>query len=342
MPNEILTRAIDELCEGSHLTADHASAVLAEIMEGRGSEAQTAAFLIALRAKGETVPELVGLARTMRELAAEVEVDPEGLVDTAGTGGGPTTYNVSTTAALIAAGAGCRVAKHGNRSATSRCGSADLLEALGVKIELTPEQVATCIDEIGFGFMFAPKHHAATKHVVLVRKEIAVRTIFNFLGPLTNPAGAKRQLLGVSDRTYQETIAEALIGLGCERALVVSADDGMDEISINSTTRVIEVADGRTEEWFVEAPELGLQAAPLEAVAGSEPADNARIAESVLAGEAGPPLDLALLNGGAAILVAGGAEDLSGGVEKARESIGSGAAKGVLDKLVSRTGELAG
>jgi anthranilate phosphoribosyltransferase len=342
MPNEILTRAIDELCEGSHLTADHASAVLAEIMEGRGSEAQTAAFLIALRAKGETVPELVGLARTMRELAAEVEVDPEGLVDTAGTGGGPTTYNVSTTAALIAAGAGCRVAKHGNRSATSRCGSADLLEALGVKIELTPEQVATCIDEIGFGFMFAPKHHAATKHVVPVRKEIAVRTIFNFLGPLTNPAGAKRQLLGVSDRTYQETIAEALIGLGCERALVVSADDGMDEISINSTTRVIEVADGRTEEWFVEAPELGLQAAPIEAVAGAEPADNARIAESVLAGEAGPPLDLALLNGGAAILVAGGAEDLSGGVEKARESIDSGAAKGVLDKLVSRTGELAG
>jgi anthranilate phosphoribosyltransferase len=342
MPNEILTRAIDELCEGSHLTADHASAVLAEIMEGRGSEAQTAAFLIALRAKGETVPELVGLARTMRELAAEVEVDPEGLVDTAGTGGGPTTYNVSTTAALIAAGAGCRVAKHGNRSATSRCGSADLLEALGVKIELTPEQVATCIDEIGFGFMFAPKHHAATKHVVPVRKEIAVRTIFNFLGPLTNPAGAKRQLLGVSDRTYQETIAEALIGLGCERALVVSADDGMDEISINSTTRVIEVADDRTEEWFVEAPELGLQAAPIEAVAGAEPADNARIAESVLAGEAGPPLDLALLNGGAAILVAGGAEDLPGGVEKARESIDSGAAKGVLDKLVSRTGELAG
>ena len=200
MPNEILTRAIDELCEGSHLTADHTSAVLAEIMEGRGCEAQTAAFLIALRAKGETVPELVGLARTMRELAAEVEVDPEGLVDTAGTGGGPTTYNVSTTAALIAAGAGCRVAKHGNRSATSRCGSADLLEALGVKIELTPEQVATCIDEIGFGFMFAPKHHAATKHVVPVRKELAVRTIFNFLGPLTNPAGAKRQLLGVSDR----------------------------------------------------------------------------------------------------------------------------------------------
>jgi anthranilate phosphoribosyltransferase len=342
MPNEILTRAIDELCEGSHLTADHTSAVLAEIMEGRGSEAQIAAFLIALRAKGETVPELVGLARTMRDLAAEVEVDPEGLVDTAGTGGGPTTYNVSTAAALIAAGAGCRVAKHGNRSATSKCGSADLLEALGVKIELTPDQVATCIEEIGFGFMFAPKHHAATKHVVPVRKELAVRTIFNFLGPLTNPAGAKRQLLGVSDRTYQETIAEALIGLGCERALVVSADDGLDELSINSRTRVIEVADGKTDEWFANAGELGLGEAPIEAVAGGEPAENAEVVRSVLEGEAGPPLDLALLNGGAAILVAGGADDLAGGIAKARESVSSGAAKGVLDKLVSRSAELAG
>ncbi len=191
MPNDILTRAIDELCAGSHLTADHTSAALAEIMEGRATEVQISAFLIALRAKGETVPELVGLARTMRALAAEVHVDVDGLVDTAGTGGGPTTFNVSTTAALIAAAAGCKVAKHGNRSATSRSGSADVLEALGVAIELTPEQVATCIDEVGFGFMFAPKHHKATAHVVPVRKELAVRTIFNFLGPLTNPAGAE-------------------------------------------------------------------------------------------------------------------------------------------------------
>jgi anthranilate phosphoribosyltransferase len=342
MPNEILTRAIDELCEGSHLTADHTSAVLAEIMEGRGSEPQIAAFLISLRAKGETVPELVGLARTMRELAAEVDVNTEGLVDTAGTGGGPATFNVSTTAALIAAGAGCRVAKHGNRSATSRSGSADLLEALGVSIELSPEQVATCIDEIGFGFMFAPKHHAATKHVVPVRKELAVRTIFNFLGPLTNPAGARRQLLGVSDRTYQETIAEALIGLGCERALVVSADDGMDELSLNSRTRVIEVAGGKTEEWFVDATELGLEAAPIDAVAGGEPAENAEVVSGLLAGRAGAARDLAVLNGGAAILVAGGADDLAGGVEKAAESISSGAARDVLKKLAARSRELAG
>jgi anthranilate phosphoribosyltransferase len=223
MPNEILTRAIDALCAGTHLTADHASAVLGEVMEGRAGEVQTGAFLVALRAKGETVAELIGLARKMRELAAEVAVDRNDLVDTAGTGGGPSTFNVSTTAALVAAGAGCAVAKHGNRSATSRSGSADLLEALGVNIELSPTAVARCIEEIGFGFMFAPRHHAAMKHVVPVRKELAVRTIFNFLGPLTNPAGARRQLLGVSDRLYQETIAEALIGLGCERALVVSA-----------------------------------------------------------------------------------------------------------------------
>src|SRR6266480_2377361 len=199
MPNEILTRAIDEICAGTHLTADHTSAALAEIMEGRASEVQTAAFLISLRAKGETVSELVGLARTMRSLAAHVEIDKPGLVDTAGTGGGPTTFNISTTAALIAAGAGCSVAKHGNRSATSRSGSADVLEALGARIDLPPDAVAECIRDVGFGFMFAPVHHQATRFVVPVRKELAVRTIFNFLGPLTNPAGATRQLVGVSD-----------------------------------------------------------------------------------------------------------------------------------------------
>src|SRR5215217_8224098 len=236
MPNDILTRAIDEVASGAHLTADHASAVLDEVMEGRAGEVQTAAFLIALRAKGETVAELVGLARTMRRFAASVDAPRDDLVDTAGTGGGPSTFNISTAAALVAAGAGCAVAKHGNRSSTSRCGSADLLEALGVNIELEPEQVGRCIDEVGFGFMFAPRHHAAMKHVVPARKALGVRTIFNFLGPLTNPAGANRQLLGVADRHYQETIAEALLGLGSVRALVVSAEDGLDELSISSST----------------------------------------------------------------------------------------------------------
>jgi anthranilate phosphoribosyltransferase len=341
MPNEILSRAIDEVASGVHLTADHASAVLDEVMEGRASEVQTAAFLIALRAKGETVAELVGLARTMRRLAASVETSRDDLVDTAGTGGGPSTFNISTAAALVAAGAGCAVAKHGNRSNTSRSGSADLLEALGVRIDLGPQEVARCVEEVGFGFMFAPRHHAAMRHVVPVRKELAVRTIFNFLGPLTNPAGATRQLLGVSDRRYQETIAEALVGLGCERALVVCSDDGVDEISVAERTRVIEVADGGTEEWFVTPEDLGIERVELAAIAGGTPEENATTVRSVLGGDPGPARDVVVLNAGAAILAAGAAHDLGAGVERAREVLDSGAAQGVLGRLAPLTVALA-
>jgi anthranilate phosphoribosyltransferase len=342
LPNEILSRAIDAVCDGDHLTADHAAAVLAEVMEGRAGEVQTAAFLVALRAKGETVPELVGLARTMRALAAPVETGRDDLVDTAGTGGGPSTFNVSTAAAIVAAGAGCAVAKHGNRSNTSRCGSADLLEALGVEIELPPDAVASCIEEIGFGFMFAPQHHKAMAHVVPVRKELAVRTIFNFLGPLTNPAGASRQLLGVSDRRYQETVAEALLGLGSAQALVVSADDGIDELSVASRTRVIEVKDGRTEEWFVNPAELGFDGGGLEEVAGGSPEENAATVRAVLDGEPGPSRDLVTLNAGAAIYVGGRAPDLGAGIAAATEAIDSGAGKEVLGRLVETTRSLAG
>jgi anthranilate phosphoribosyltransferase len=341
MPNEILTRAIDAVCAGDHLTADHTSAVLDEIMGGRASEVQTAGFLVALRAKGETVAELVGLARTMRSFAAAVDTGRDDLVDTAGTGGGPTTFNVSTTAALIAAGAGCAVAKHGNRSATSACGSADLLEALGVNIDLGPEQIARCIEETGFGFMFAPRHHEATKHVVPVRKELAVRTIFNFLGPLTNPAGARRQLLGVSDRQYQETIAEALVVLGCERAYVVTAEDGTDELSLWSENRVIEVSDGGTAERFFAPLDAGVHEAPLEAVAGGSPDENAAVARGVLDGEAGPPRDIAVFNAAAAIVVAGRAADLGEGADAARQAIDSGAARSTLEGLVALSSELA-
>ncbi|MCD6013965.1 MAG: trpD [Solirubrobacterales bacterium] len=341
MPNEILTRAIDAVADGRHLTADHASAVLDEVMEGRAGDVQAAAFLIALRAKGETVAELVGLARTMRRLAASVEVRRDDLVDTAGTGGGPSTFNISTAAALVAAGAGCAVAKHGNRSSTSRCGSADLLEALDVRIELDPEAVARCVAEVGFGFMFAPRHHAAMKHVAPVRRELAVRTIFNFLGPLTNPAGASRQLLGVSDRLYQETIAEALVGLGCERALVVCADDGVDEISISERTRVVEVADGGTEEWFVAPEDLGIARVELATIAGGEPEHNAATVRAVLGGERGPARDVVCINAGAAILAADAAHDLGAGIERAHDSIDSGAAEGVLERLIRLTGELA-
>jgi anthranilate phosphoribosyltransferase len=340
-PNEIVTRAIDAVCAGDHLTADHAAAVLAEIMEGRTGEVQTAAFLIALRAKGETVPELVGLARTMRALATPVVTSRTDLVDTAGTGGGPSTFNVSTTAALVAAAAGCAVAKHGNRSNTSRCGSADLLEALGVEIELDPEQVGRCIDEVGFGFMFAPRHHRAMAHVVPVRKELGVRTIFNFLGPLTNPAGAQRQLLGVSDRHYQETIAETLVGLGSVRAMVVAADDGVDELSISSRTRVIEVAGGGTEERFVEPADFGFAEAEIEDVSGGTPEENAAASRAVLAGEPGPRRDLVLLNAGAAIYVGGLAESLAGGVARAAEAVDSGASRDLLGRLVTATSELA-
>jgi anthranilate phosphoribosyltransferase len=337
MPNDVVSRAIDAVCAGDHLTADHAGAVLAEIMEGRTDPVQTGAFLIALRAKGETVPELVGLARTMRAMAAPVSTKRENLVDTAGTGGGPSTFNVSTAAALVAAGAGCAVAKHGNRSSTSKCGSADLLEALGVNIELEPEQVGRCIDEVGFGFMFAPRHHAAMAHVIPARKALGVRTIFNFLGPLTNPAGADRQLLGVADRHYQETIAEALVGLGSVRALVVAAEDGLDEISISSRTRVIEVADGGTTEWFVEPGQFGLPPAELEAVAGGTPGENAAAVRGVLAGEAGPRRDLTLVNAAAAIYVGGLASDLEEGVAKAAAALDSGAAAEILDRLIAAT-----
>ena len=337
MPNAIVTRAIDAVCRGDHLTADHASTVLAEIMEGRSSEVQTAAFLIGLRSKGETVPELVGLARTMRALATPVEIEGEGLLDTAGTGGGPSTFNISTTAALIAAGAGCPVAKHGNRSNTSKSGSADLLEALGVRIDLEPDRVALCIDAVGFGFLFAPRYHQAMAHVVPVRKELAVRTIFNFLGPLTNPAGASRQLLGVSDRHYQETIAEALVGLGTEAALVVSADDGTDELSISTRTRVIEVKRAGTEEWFVTGPEFGLAQAPVEEIAGGTPEENAARTRAVLAGEKGPHRDVSVLNAGAAIYAGGLVDDLAQGVAKAEAAIDSGAAREVLGRLAEES-----
>ncbi len=337
MPNETLTEAIETLLGGAHLTAEEAAAVLAEIMQGNASEAQTAGFLIALRAKGETAEELAGLASTMREMADRVEVKRDKLVDTAGTGGGPATFNVSTTAALVAAGAGCAVAKHGNRSATSRSGSADVLEALGVTIGQDPDDVARCIEEVGFGFMFAPRHHQATKHVVPVRKELAVRTIFNFLGPLTNPAGARRQLIGVSDPAMLATMAEALAELGCDHGLLVSGEDGVDEVSLSGKTRMVEVRDGSHEERTFSPGEAGIDPAPLDAIRGGEPAENAEVTRAVLEGEEGPRRDVVLLNAAAAIWIGGGADDLPSGVQAAREAIDSGAAKDVLEKLVKAT-----
>ena len=244
-------------------------------MEGEASEVQIAAFLIALRTKGETVAELAGLARTMRAFAARVPISGVGLLDTAGTGGGRRTFNVSTTAALIAAGAGCLVAKHGNRSATGLSGSADLLEALGVRIDLAPAAVGRCIEEVGFGFMFAPAHHPATRYVNHVRRALAVRTIFNFLGPLTNPAGAGSQLIGVSDPRYLTTMAGALALLGTQHALLVSSDDGLDELSVSDTTRVLELLDGELRDYRVAPEEVGLARHPAAAVPSGDARANA-------------------------------------------------------------------
>jgi len=341
LPNDILIQAIDHLASGRDLAREQAAEVLAEIMGGNASEAQTAAILIALRTKGETVDEIVGLAQTMRALATPVRADRDDLIDTAGTGGGRPTFNVSTTAALIAAGAGCAVAKHGNRSATGLSGSADVLEALGVRIDLAPDDVSRCIREVGFGFMFAPAHHGATRWVVPVRKELAVRTIFNFLGPLTNPAGAARQLIGVSDPAFLDTLAGALSRLGARKALVVSSHDGLDEMSTSGRTRVVEVEGPDLRSYEIGPEDVGLPSASYGDVAGGPPDANAEVTRRIFAGEPGPRRDLAVLNAGAAIYVAGRADSLEEGARAAEAAIDSGAAARALDELAALTGELA-
>jgi anthranilate phosphoribosyltransferase len=342
VPNPILTESIDALASGRSLSQEEAAAVLREVMDDQASEIEIAAFLIALRTKGETEEELAGLASAMRSFATPVRCERDDLLDTAGTGGGRATFNVSTTAALIAAGAGCAVAKHGNRSATSLSGSADVLEALGAKLDVGPAGVARCIDEVGFGFMFAPSHHQATRFVVPVRKELAVRTIFNFLGPLTNPAGARRQLIGVADPAFLDVMAGALARLGIDRALLVSSEDGLDEMSTSGATHVVEVNGTTIERYTVNPEDVGLPTAPFDAVAGGTPVQNAATTRAILAGEPGERRDLAVLNGGAAIYAAGRADSLQQGVEAAAEAIDSGAAARTLDGYVRLSEELAG
>jgi anthranilate phosphoribosyltransferase len=335
MPNEVLTKAIDALASGRDLSADEASEVLAQIMQGEASETQIAGFLIALRTKGETVKELAGLARTMRALAAHVPTARSDLLDTAGTGGGRRTFNVSTTAALIAAGAGAAVAKHGNRSATSSSGSADVLEALGARIDLDPAGVAACIEEAGFGFMFAPAHHQATRFVVPVRKELSVRTVFNLLGPLTNPAGASRQLIGVSSPAFLDIVAGALARLGVEHALVVCSEDGLDEISASAATRVVEVHGEELQSYTLAPADVGIKLGPQE-FHGGTPAENAEVTRSVLAGEAAPSAaELALINAGAAIYLAGQADSIAEGVLRAREAVAQGDAMAALERYIA-------
>jgi anthranilate phosphoribosyltransferase len=348
MPNPILTSAIDALASRRDLSADETADVLAEIMHGEVSETQIAGFLIALRTKGETVDELAGLARTMRALAAHVPTTREDLLDTAGTGGGRRTFNVSTTAALIAAGAGCAVAKHGNRSATSASGSADLLEALGARIDLDPEGVALCIEEAGFGFMFAPAHHQATRFVVPVRRELAVRTIFNLLGPLTNPAGARRQVIGVSDASFLDTVAGALARLGVDRALVVAAEDGLDELSIVAATKVVEVNGEEITSYTLAPADVGIEPVTADVFdrdcAGGTPEHNAAIARAIFGGEgshgdgaaeaSSASTQLAVLNAGAAIYAAEAVDSIADGVQAAREALADGRAAQALERYV--------
>jgi anthranilate phosphoribosyltransferase len=340
---DVITRSIDTLACGEDIGADDAAAVLAEIMAGNASEVQIAAFLIALRTKGETVEEIAGLARTMRELATHVSVAHArgDLLDVVGTGGGRQTFNVSTTAALIAAGAGCPVAKHGNRSATGLSGAADVLEALGARIDLDAAAVGRCVDEVGFGFMFAPTHHAATRYVIPVRRQLAVRTIFNVLGPLTNPAGVTRQLTGVADRRYLEPIAGAFAQLGATHVLVVSSDDGLDELSTVAPSAVVEVRDGGLSRFVVDAADLGLDTAQPDELNGGDPVFNAEIAARILAGERGAPRDVAVLNAGAGVYAGGHADTLEAGVHAAEAAIDSGAAAAVLEHYVTFTQEAA-
>jgi anthranilate phosphoribosyltransferase len=343
MPNDIISAALKTLAAGRDLSEDEARGVLLEIMGGRAGEAQTAAFLSALRVKGETAEEIVGMARAMTELAEKVEVDADVILDTCGTGGdGAQTFNISTAAALVAAGAGCTVAKHGNRSATSRCGSADVLEALGVAIDIAPAQVSRCIAEAGIGFMFAPRHHLAMRHVAPVRRELGIATTFNLIGPLTNPAGARHQLIGVADARYVERIAQAVRMMGSARNLVVHSEDGLDEISTTCPTRVVEVfADkGYNETYEVTPDQFGLRRARLDDLRGGDAAENAGYLREALDGVEGPRLDIVLLNAGAALYIAEAVPSIAEGVERARAAVASGAARAKLDLLVATTTRL--
>jgi anthranilate phosphoribosyltransferase len=328
---DVIRKAVD----GADLSSAEANAAMSEIMAGGASPVQIAAFLVAMRMKGETVEEVTEFARVMREHVRPVKASRRPLVDTCGTGGDAIkTFNVSTAAAFVAAGAGVAIAKHGNRSVTSKCGSADVLEALGVRFDLTPEECAKCIDEIGLGFMFAPSYHPAMKHAGPVRRELAVRTVFNMLGPLTNPAGAEAQVLGVYSPALTEVHAGALRNLGSRRALVVHGEGGLDELSSFGKTQVTELRDGELTTYEVAPEDVGLRRGPgADPVRGGSPEENARRLVSILEGEESAARDIVMLNAAAAIAVGGLADTLADGVRVAAESIDSGKALAKLRQL---------
>lgn len=337
-----VAEAIDRLLGGEDIGPQGAQAALSAIMSGETDPIQAGAFLIALRAKGESEGEIAGLARAIRAHATPVAVvDADGLVDTCGTGGGAPTFNVSTAAAFVAAGAGARVAKHGNRSATSRSGSADVLEALGARIDLGPEAVAECIARAGVGFMFAPNYHPEFRHVVPVRRALAVRTVFNLLGPLANPAGVRRQVIGIADRAYMDRIAAAIAELGAARVFVVSSDDGMDEFSTAAPSEVAEVTPDGVKRWRFDPGQLGLTPPRDGDLSGGDPADNARMIRAVLAGESGARADIVALNAAGALRAAGLVDSMAEGLEAARDAIADGRAAASLDAFVAATNALA-
>ena len=331
----MIKEAIAGLVSGKSLNMEEAGQVMQEIMEGEATPAQIGAFVTALRLKGETVEEIIGLAKTMKAKAVRVAVS-EPLVDTCGTGGdGKGTFNISTTAAFVAAGAGLKVAKHGNRAMSSQCGSADVLEALGVKIDLDAQQVEKCLQEIGVGFMFAPMFHPAMKHAAVPRREIGIRTVFNILGPLTNPAGARAQVLGVADEKLVEKLALVLQGLGCQHALVVHGEDGLDEITITGDTRISELKGQNIEGYVIKPEDLDLQRADLDNLKVSNLQENAEMLRNVLAGAQGPQRDIVLMNTAAVLLAGDKVETLQQGVTMAKESIDTGRALSKLEQLIA-------
>lgn len=339
-----ITNAIKKVIERADLTEAEAEAVLEQVMTGACTEAQIAALLTALRMKGETVAELTGFARVMRSKAHAVrpafltDVSNEPLLDTCGTGGDLSgSFNVSTAAAFVVAGCGLRVAKHGNRSVSSHCGSADVMEALGVKIELAPEQIARCVDEVGIGFLHAPLLHEAMKHVAPVRRQLGVRTIFNLLGPMTNPAGADAQVIGVYAPHLTEMFAETLRSLGSRRALVVHGSDGLDEITITGASRVTELKDGEVRTYEVRPQDFGLPRATPAEIRGGDAKYNAEIVLGVLRGVGGARRDIVLLNAAAALVVGGRVEGIGEGIGVAAAAIDSGAALAKLRRLVEFT-----
>jgi anthranilate phosphoribosyltransferase len=328
--------AIARLLDGESLARAEAYEVMSEIMRGEASEGQIAGFLVALRAKGETVDEIAGCAEAMREHVLPVRPERKDVVDVVGTGGdGARTFNISTVAAIVAASSGAAVAKHGNRAVSSRSGSADVLEALGMQLEQPPERIAESIDTLGFGFMFAPAHHPAMRHAAPVRRDLGTRTIFNLLGPLTNPAGVRAGIFGVYAPELVRTVADVLATLDAGRAFVVHGAYGIDELSPAGPNVVCEVVDGEVCERVVDPVELGLRRCDPDELVGGSPEENARTAREVIAGAGGAKRDAVLLNAAGAIAAAGHADDLSDGLERARDSIDSGRAAQRLDELVA-------